>query len=69
MKKYKHITEYERIQIEALTKAGRSIREIAEQLGKNYSTIWRELQRGKYIHRNGDWTEEEHYSYNIAQER
>lgn len=44
MKKYKHITEYERIQIEALTKAGRSIREIAEQLGKNYSTIWRELQ-------------------------
>lgn len=34
-----------------------------------YSTIWRELQRGKYIHRNGDWTEEEHYSYNIAQER
>lgn len=34
MKKYKHITEYERIQIEALTKAGRSIREIAEQLGK-----------------------------------
>lgn len=69
MKKYKHITEYERIQIEALTKAGRSIREIAEQLDKNYSTIWRELQRGKYIHRNGDWTEEESYSYNIAQER
>ena len=57
MKKYKHITEYERIQIEALTKAGRSIREIAEQLGKTFSTIWRELQRGKYIHRNGDSTE------------
>lgn len=48
-KKYTHITEYERIQIEALITAGQSIKEIAEQLNKNYSTIWRELQRGKYI--------------------
>ncbi len=68
-KKYKHITEYERIQIEALHRAGRSIREIAEQLDKNYSSIWRELQRGKYIHRNSDWTEEERYSSNVAQEK
>ena len=51
-KKYKHITEYERIQIEALRRAGRTITQIAEQLQKNYSSIWRELQRGKYIHRN-----------------
>ena len=68
-KKYTHITEYERIQIEALITAGQSIKEIAEQLNKNYSTIWRELQRGKYIHRNSDWTEEERYSSNIAQNR
>ena len=49
-KKYKHITEYERIQIEALRRAGRTITQIAEQLQKNYSSIWRELQRGKYTH-------------------
>ena len=36
MKKYKHITNYDRIQIEALMRAGHSIREIAEQLDKNY---------------------------------
>lgn len=41
--------------------------EIAKQLGKNYSTIWRELQRGKYTHRNSDWTEEERYSSDLAQ--
>ena len=51
MKNNKHITNYDRIQIEALMRAGHSIREIAEQLDKNYSTIWRELQKGKYVHR------------------
>lgn len=68
-KKYKHITEYERIQIEALRRAGRTITQIAEQLQKNYSSIWRELQRGKYIHRNSEWIEEERYSSDIAQEK
>ena len=56
MKKYKHITNYDRIQIEALMRAGHSIREIAEQLDKNYSTIWRELQKGKYVHRDKNVT-------------
>lgn len=68
-KKYKHITEYERIQIEALRRAGRTITQIAEQLQKNYSSIWRELQRGKYMHRNSEWIEEERYSSDIAQEK
>ena len=62
MKKYKHITNYDRIQIEALMRAGHSIREIAEQLDKNYSTIWREVQKGKYVHRDTNWIEEERYS-------
>lgn len=68
MKKYKHITNYDRIQIEALMRAGHSIREIAEQLDKNYSTIWRELQKGKYVHRDTNWIEEERYSSDLAQE-
>ena len=68
-KKYKHITEYERIQIEALRRAGRTITQIAEQLQKNYSSIWRELQRGKYKHRNSEWIEEERYSSEIALEK
>ena len=68
MKKYKHITNYDRIQIEALMRAGHSIREIAEQLDKTYSTIWRELQKGKYVHRDTNWIEEERYSSDLAQE-
>ena len=68
MKKYKHITNYDRIQIEALMRAGHSIREIAEQLDKNYSTIWRELQKGKYVHRDTNWIEEERYSLILHKE-
>lgn len=66
---YNQLTRENRIQIEALVRAGHTKTEIAKQLGKNYSTIWRELHRGKYTHRNSDWTEEERYSSDIAQEK
>lgn len=65
---YNQLTRDDRLQIEALVRAGLTKTEIAKQLGKNYSTIWRELHRGKYTHRNSDWTEEERYSSDLAQE-
>ena len=40
------LTWTERIQIEALLKAKHTPKEIAAQLGKHYSTIYRELHRG-----------------------
>lgn len=63
------LTRTDRIKIEALLKAGHSIREIAEQIGVHRSTIYNELKRGRYVHRNSDWTEEERYSPDIAQAR
>jgi IS30 family transposase len=47
MKKYKHINQEQRIQIEALLKAGVKISKIAELLEVNRSTIYRELKRNR----------------------
>lgn len=63
------LTRADRIKIEALLKAGHSVREIAEQLEVHRSTIYNELKRGQYMHRNSDYTEEMRYSPDIAQER
>ncbi len=41
--------------------------EIAEQLGVHRSTIYNELKRGEYMHRNSDYTETLSYSPNKAQ--
>lgn len=68
--KYSHVTKHDRLKIEALYQAGHSIREIAVQLGYSYPTIWREINvRGKYTHRNSDWTESDAYSADLAQQR
>lgn len=65
----KALTWADRIKIEALKKAGHSVIEIADQLHVHRSTIYNELKRGKYIHRNSDYTEEERYSPDIAQKK
>lgn len=61
------LTRTERIQIEALWKAGHTREEIAAQMGRHYSTVCRELNRGKTVRRNSDWTEVEIYSPDLAQ--
>ena len=43
----KHLTEIDRYQIEALVKAKKQAKEIAEIIGCSRRTIERELQRGK----------------------
>ena len=65
----RQLTWTDRISIEALKKAGHSVIEIAEQLGVHRSTIYNELKRGEYMHRNSDYTEELRYSPDIAQEK
>ncbi len=42
---YKHISKWERKQIQDLTQAGKTNKEIAEELGRSRSTIGRELER------------------------
>ena len=63
------LTRADRIKIEALLKEGLSKTKIAAHLGVHRSTIYNELKRGKYEHRNSDWTTEIRYSPDIAQEK
>lgn len=45
-KGFKHLTKADRIKIEALLKAGHSIKEIADLLHVHRSTIYREVKQG-----------------------
>ena len=63
------LTRADRIKIEALLKEGLSKQKIAVHLGVHRSTIYYELKRGEYEHRNSDWTTETRYSPDIAQEK
>ena len=65
---YSHLTINQRYQLEALLRAGTSVRKIAEILGVHRSTIYREKNRATYIHRNSDWTEEKRYAPETSQE-
>ena len=42
-------------------------KQIAEYIGVNLSTVYREIKRGAYTHRNTDWTEEIRYSADKAE--
>ena len=60
VKKYKHITYAERTMIETwYNQDHKSKKEISELLHKSERTIRREINRGKVIIRNYDWTEKE----------
>lgn len=63
----KQMSRSDRIKMEALLNAGHSKREVAELLHYHRSTIYREYNRGKYMHRNSDYTESERYSSDLGQ--
>lgn len=67
MKKFKQLSHSDRIKMETLLNKGHSKREVAEYLHVHRSTIYREYDRGKYMHRNSDYTEEERYSSDLGQ--
>ena len=66
-KLFKQMSHNDRIKMEALLNAGHSKAEIAKQLHFHRSTIYREYDKGKYMHRNSDYTEEERYSSDLGQ--
>lgn len=67
-KNYDQLTRDKRIKIETLYNTGMKVVDIAEQLGCHYSTIYRELKRGRTVKRNSsDWSEKEIYSYDKGQ--
>lgn len=66
-KHYKIFDKSKRDKLEALYNSGVPVKVIAEYLGYSFQSVYRELQRGFYMHRNGDWTETRKYSADKAQ--
>lgn len=69
MRRFKHLSRTDRLTIETMLKDGKSKKEIAERIGVDGSTVYREIKRGQYEHRNSDWTTEMRYSPDIAHEK
>jgi len=66
-RKFKHLSKTQRNQLEMLLKANVSKKEIADYIGVDLSTVYREIKRGAYLHRNTDWTETIRYSADKAE--
>ena len=64
---YRRMTLSDRDKIEALRNARVPVSDIAKELGFSKVTIYAELKRGAYQHRNYDWTETTKYSAYKAQ--
>ena len=52
-RKYKQLSQNDRISMETLLNKGHSVQEVADYLHVHRSTIYREMKRGEYVHRNG----------------
>ena len=68
-KLFKHLSQNDRIKMETMLNSGHKVVEVAEYLHVHRSTIYREIKRGEYTHRNSDYTEETRYSSDLGQKR
>lgn len=66
-KLFKHLSQNDRIKMETMLNSGHKVVEAAEYLHVHRSTIYREIKRGEYTHRNSDYTEETRYSSDLGQ--
>lgn len=66
-KLFKHLSQNDRIKMETMLNSGHKVVEVAEYLHVHRSTIYREIKRGEYTHRNSDYTEETRYSNDLGQ--
>lgn len=66
-KKYTHLREKDRNKLEALSDLGVSVREMARQLGKHPSTIYRELKRGRIDWLQSDLSKKKRYRADVGQ--
>ena len=65
--KYKHLNEGERYKIEVLLQEKRRIKEIAVTIGRNKSTIYREVRRGTVSRIQSNLSEKQEYRANVGQ--
>lgn len=68
-KLFKHLSQNDRIKMETMLNSGHKVVEVAEYLHIHRSTIYREIKRGEYTHRNSDYTEETRYSSDLGQKK
>lgn len=68
-KNFSHLTWDKRIEIASYLKIDMPIKKIAELVGVHISTIYREIKRGVYIHKNSTLDTVEKYSPDIAEEK
>jgi transposase, IS30 family len=66
-KKYVHLRERERYKIEGLLEGKKGVKEISIILGRDRSTIYREIKRGTVRRRQYDYSERDQYRANRAQ--
>lgn len=66
---HRQMNERDRYKLEALYNKNIPIKEIAKELGFSKVTIYAEIKRGAYMHRNHDWTETKKYSAYKAQRK
>jgi len=66
-KKYTHLSEKDRYKMEALLERKTGIGEISLLLGRNRSTLHREIKRGMIKRLQPDWSLKKKYRANVAQ--
>ncbi|MCG2711854.1 MAG: IS30 family transposase [Candidatus Omnitrophica bacterium] len=66
-KRYTHLVERDRYKIEVLLEGKKDAGEIAKLLGRDRSTIYREIKRGTISRLQSDLSEKEKYRANYAQ--
>lgn len=68
-KGYKHLTYDDRLKIAKWLDKGMKVSEIAELLDKSEPTIYKEIKRYTYMHRNTDYTETKKYNPDLSQQK
>jgi IS30 family transposase len=64
---FRNLNKSDRLKLEALYNTGAPVKEIAQFLGFDVSSIYREIKRGLYYHTNSDFTENIQYSSDLGQ--
>lgn len=68
-KGYRQLCYEDRLHLEKMLRQGYRKGEIARRLHCHRNTVTNELKRGRYRHRNSDYTEEYRYSAELAEEK
>ena len=65
-KSFHQFTYTDRIRLETMCNSGMTVKEISARLPYSMQTIYREIKRGEYQHKNSDWTYTTKYSADVA---